>query len=426
MPEPHFEGLRSYTENALRQPEFAAIRTRARRVRRRRAVASGAAVVAAVLAVTGIGYAAAAGPNGGRPQVADSEPAADPDKPQMSDVVATSPNDLYGLLRRCVACGPELFASKDAGATWQPRELPPPIKESVDPRDATLVALGPGVLAWQERRRLTIDEVEKRVRELSPGGTPKGLWITLDDGRTWQPSQVATKPVAAIPAGTRAVDCGLVGQTSPCKVYAVDPATGRFAPLAVQPSGISLEPGAPDLMNVPLGGSPWVTGLDPATRKPALATSTDGGRSWRTHVFTDGVKAVSDEGFTATMYLPSIAAGAGGLVYALTYHSDTEQVPHRSTDGGKTWTAGPPVPQSPDAGFVTTDGAHVIKNGAAFLSARNGSDYRPVTLAGYPQRLLSLTQVTAQSAPGRYLVNADELLATSDDGRTWRRLKLPR
>jgi hypothetical protein len=253
-------------------------------------------------------------------------------------------------------------------------------------------------------------------------------WITVDGGRTWRRAEVDPDPVAAVPPGTRPVDCGLVGESSPCRIYAVDPATGRFAPLATQPSGITYETyWMAYQTDVPLGDHLWVPGLDPATHKPAVASSSDGGRTWRTHVFTDGVPAVVDDGFIATMYLPTVAAGADGTAYALTYREDDRQDPYRTTDGGATWR---PVPGGAadvamDEGFVTADGAHVINTGREVLASRDGGGYESVTLPGYPADLLPLPYITSQPAAGRYLAFSQSPLYLSDDGWTWRPVDVP-
>jgi hypothetical protein len=171
----------------------------------------------------------------------------------------------------------------------------------------------------------------------------------------------------------------------------------------------------------------WVPGLDPATRKPAVASSPDGGRTWRTHVFTGGVAAVATDGLIPTMYLPAVTAGTGETAYALTYREDGRLDPYRSTDGGVTWrpSTGGAVPEAPDAGFVTADGAHVIKTGDEFRASRAGGGYERATLPGYPAELRRLTQVTSQQAAGRYLVFSLALLFISDDGWTWRQVSLP-
>ena len=428
MPEPHFTGLRAYVDNAARQPDFDAVRQRAGRVRRRRAVVSSAAAAVAALLVTGLGYAATAGP-----QVALPKPSASatPDSgwPRVTGVQATGAADLYVLYERCRDCGSELYASDDAGATWQRRSVPPTAGGTLI---STFASLGRGVLVWRDGQLVNLQDLPgssptgSAVAE--PSGTLGREWTTVDGGRSWRQAVVDTKPVAAVPAGTRPVDCHVVGQTSPCRIYAVDPVTGRFAPLATQPSGITVSRNWAGQTDVPLGGRLWVAGLDPATRKPAVASSSDGGRTWHTFVFSGGVPAKPSKlGIIAGMYLPTVAAGPGGTAYALLYHDDHGREAYRTTDGGVTWrpVPGGPVADTPDSGFVTSAGAHVVKSGDGFRISRGGGRYQPVTLAGYPADLLPLPQLTSQQAPGRYVVFADARLYLSDDGQTWRRVTVP-
>lgn len=432
MRESHFEDLRAYAGTAVRQPEFADIRQRARRKRRRRAVASSAAAVVAVLVVTSLGYAATADRRGSA-QVAHpaTSPAAEDGWPRVTSVVATGPAKLYLVREQCRECGPELFASHDAGATWQSRPVPPAPVGGIDPRISSITALGDGILTWQDARIVTREELQG-----SPSMTPAGkaggkrgpvpnklLWITVDGGKTWRRPGVDPQPVAAVPAGTGPVDCGLVGPVSPCLLYAVNPVSGRFAPLATQPSGIAIEWGDTRAL---IGGRLWVPGLDPVTRKPAVASSPDGGRTWRTHVFTDAVAGVADdEGTIAGMYQPTVAAGKNGTAYVVTYRDEVHKATYRTTDGGATWKAGAAVPEMAGAGLVTADGVHVITTGEGSLASRDGGAYEPVTLPGYFTGAQLRDTNPSQQAVGRYLALETLDLLLSDDGWTWRRVRTP-
>jgi hypothetical protein len=431
MHESHFAGLRAYADDAVRQPDFAVVRQRAGRVRRRRVLTSSVAAVVATLTVTALGYAAAGGSGEGPPLVAPTTPGApEAGWPRLINVVATGPGTLYAVYERCRTCDQELYASDDAGGTWQRRTVPPvpPVPQGLPPglaRFSTVVPLGKGILAWTDARLVTVQDMFTSPSATAPSAPQS--WITVDGGRTWRRTEVAAEPVAAVPRGTRPVDCSVVGQLSPCRVYAVDPVGGRFAPLAEQPSGITFEAGWTQQTNVPIEGRLWVAGLDPATRKPAVASSPDGGRTWHTHVFTGGVAAVADQGMIATMYLPAVAADADGTAYAMTYRDDHALEPYRTTDGGATWrpVSGGTVADVPDAGFVTADGAHIVKSGQEFRASRDGGGYGRVTLPGYPADLLRLTQVTWAGATGRYLVFSLSQLYLSDDGWTWRQANGP-
>jgi photosystem II stability/assembly factor-like uncharacterized protein len=444
MPEGHFAGLREYTDDTARQPDFEVIRRRAGRVRRRRrnAVASVVAgLTAAVVVATGL----TTGPgDGGQPAATPTPtPSADANAgwPRWTQVVAARSDELYALYERCRTCDAELHVSADGGRTWSRRTVPPSPTVSGDPdaRPGGMIdALAPGVLVWLDPSTVAMT-ISEPAGSASGGPTGRPLtvdipppaeryWITRDGGRSWARPGVDEQPVNNAPAGTRVVDCGAVKVETPCRLYAVDPATGRFAPLANQPTGIRYTQGWLGYQtDVPVDGRLWVPGLDPVTRKPAVAASPDGGRTWTTHVFTDGVPADESSGFVATMYLPTIAAGAGATAYVLTYKAGRHD-PYRTTDGGATWERlpGGPIAEVPDAGYVTADGAHVVKNGSDFRAFRPGAaGYTPATLAGYPADLRRLTQVTSQQATGRYVVTSGEILSVSDDGWTWRRIGAP-
>ncbi|GIJ71081.1 hypothetical protein [Virgisporangium ochraceum] len=435
MPEGHFALLREYADDVARQPDFDTIRRRAVRVRRRRrhTVSS---VVAGVTALVVAAVGLSVGPDGGGRKAGPAptpttSPGFDPDAgwPRWTAVVAARADELYTVVERCRACGSELLVSADGGRTWTPRATPPrPDDRGTEPRTVALTPLAPGVLMWSEAVTVNLPDL---LSSGSPGASiPPGVernWVTLDGGRTWRRPTIAEQPVAAVPAGTRPVDCAALREEKPCPFYAVDPATGRFARLANQPTGFRYEGWWSAQTDVPVGGHLWIPGLDPATLKPAVASSTDGGATWTTHVFAGGVSADDDGRGVAGKYLPTVAAGTGTTAHALIYSADDRLAPYRTTDGGRTWepVPGGVLPDVPDAGFVTADGAHVVKCGDDFRASRDGGPYAPVTLAGYPAALRMLTQVTSRQATGRYVVTSGDLVYVSDDGWSWRGLTFP-
>jgi len=444
MLEPHFERLRSEVGDAVRQPDFITVRRRAGQVRRRRIVTSGAVFLSSVLTATVLGYAVQSGTD--ERGMAGPAPAASgvPDAvwPRMTSV-ANAGADLYGVLVPCMGCDSELYVSSDGGASWQRRTVPPQPEDAGTPRMAALISLAPGMVAWRDGRSVSIDEALNSASPSSAASPSTSsaspttfdqhvgfrmvdrLWITSDGGRAWRRAVVDTQPVAAVPDGTRPVGCELL-QVPACAVAVIDPATGRFAPLASQPSGIIVLRGWTSQVNVPLDGRLWVPGLDEATKKPAVATSSDAGRTWRTHVFTDGVPAVFHQGVPGTMYLPRVAAGSGATAYVLTYRADDVVDAHYTTDGGMTWRAGDTirVALSSDE-FVTADGSHIVDGDTGFVAARGTGRYTPVTLSGYPEDPTQTTQVTSRQAAERYLVTSETGPYLSKDGRTWRRVRLP-
>jgi hypothetical protein len=254
--------------------------------------------------------------------------------------------------------------------------------------------------------------------------TPEPLWITSDAGRTWRQAAADTQPTAAVLGGTRPVDCDLL-RISTCAIGVIDSTTGRFAPSAGRPTAITVQPGWARQVNVPLDGRLWVPGLDPATNKPAVAISSDAGRTWHTHVFTDGVAAAFGEGSPDSKYLPHVAAGSGDTAYVLTYRADDVVDAHYTTDGGMTWRAGDTIRDvQPSVGFVTADGSHVVGMGTGLVAARGTGRYTPVELPGY-ESPTQAPPVVSRPAADRYLVISEHGPYLSADGRIWERVRLP-
>lgn len=434
MREPQFDRLRSEVGDAVRQPDFNTVRGRAGKVRRRRAITSAAALLATVLGVTGLGYAVQAASNDRG--LVDSAPPATEGPGGVwfpSPLVTNAGTNLYRVFERCRECDAELYVSSNGGESWQRRPRPPAPNNALGPREASLVALAPGLVLWREHHILTATELA------SASGNPSGHespayrpWITRDGGMTWQQAAVDTQPVAAVPDGVRPVDCVVVDVPT-CRIGVIDPVTGRFAPLAAQPTGITVQERWTDETNVPLDGLLWVPGLDPVTNKPAVATSSDAGRTWHTHVFSDAVTAVSaPDGTTATMYLPKVAAGSGKAAYVLTHRAGDVLDAHYTTDGGLTWRNGDTIRNlQHSAGFVAADGSHIVATDTGLVAGRGTGRYAPVTLPGYPADPAGnsedpgLTQVASRQATVPYLVNSDKGPYLSEDGRTWRRVRLP-
>ena len=415
MLEPHFDRLRAEVGDAVRQPDFTTVRRRAGQVRRRRTATASAVFLATVLTATGLGYAVQNRPDHRTAPVTSDVP--DDSWPRMTSTTATG-KDLYGLLQRCRDCDPELYASPDAGASWQRRTEPPEPQDAGTPRDATLLAVAPGTVAWREGRTVPVAEA---LDPASPA-TPDRWWITSDGARTWRPVTTGTQPVTTVPAGSRPVDCDLLPLPA-CRVGALDPATGRTALLAHQPTGITIEGRWTSQTTVPLGGRLWVPGLDPVTNKPAVATSADAGRTWHTHVFTAAAPAAPGHGAAARPY---VAAGPGATAYVLTARAADVVDAYYTTDGGLTWAAGDTIRDArPSGAFVAADGSHIVATGTGFVAGRGTGRYTPVTLPGYPGQSAQIPQITSRPAAEPYLLPAETGPYLSRDGRTWRHVPRP-
>jgi hypothetical protein len=431
MREPQFERLRSEVGDAVRQPEFSTVQRRAGKVRRRRAVSTSAVFLVTALAAVSFGYTVQNTPSdyGSLDPVPTVTGETGTAWPRMTSSASTG-SELYGLYVRCADCAAELYMSPDGGDSWQRRTTPAAPADTTSRNGTTLVALAPGTLAWSEQGNLAVDPFTTQgtdgpTADPTTPATVMRTWITRNGGETWVRTAAASEPAAAVPDGARPADCDLL-ELPACTVGVIDPDTGRFAPLATQPTGIVLEPGWTNEVNAPLDGRLWVSGLDPATRKPAVATSSDAGRTWRTHVFTGGVAATPDGVWLAPMYLPKVAAGTGATAYALTYRQDGVFDTHRTTDGGVTWQAGPAI----DAvqltpGFVAADGTYIVQTAGETVAGDGSGPYSPVDLAGYPDFPMRPVQVVSGKAATRYLLTAEDGAYVSEDGRTWRQARLP-
>jgi hypothetical protein len=432
MREPQFERLRSEVADAVRQPEFSTVRTRAGKVRRRRATTTSAVFVVTVLAAASFGYTVQNSPPdyGSLDPVPEVTCTSDCSWPWMT-ASASAGSELYGVVTRCQDCDSELYVSPDGGGSWQQRSVPPAPGDVPTPREVSLVAPGPGLLAWSERSLIPRDAVQTR----STGGPTAGptaptsapqTWISRDGGQTWTRPAAATEPADAVPAGARPVDCDLVERPA-CEVGVIDPASGRFAPLATQPTGIALEPGWTDQISVPSGGRLWVPGLDPVTRKPAVATSSDAGRTWHTHVFTGGAALPADSGWPAALFTPKVAAGSGATAYALTSRDDGTYDTYHTTDGGTTWKAGASVQRVGFLpGYVAADGSHVMTTDTGVIAGRGDGRYTPITLTGIPEAAMRTVRITTEQADHPYLMPSSGTDAyLSKDGLAWQEVRLP-
>ena len=253
MREPHFDGLRTYADDAVRQPDFAAS-------------GSGRSGCAAVGVTPSRRAPRPWSSRCSRPVSATPAravrkgdfrrrpPAPPPDVgwPRVTSVVATGSDGLYAVYRALPGLRPgavRLGRRRRAPGSVVPCR--PGRRTPASPRTAVIVSLGRDALGWRDLRPVRMVEVRPSgppqasptqpmyVPESPPPPTPP--WTTVDGGRTWRRAVIDPEPVAAVPPGTRPVSCHFVGQPSPCRIHAVDPVTGRFAPLANQPAGIMPE-----------------------------------------------------------------------------------------------------------------------------------------------------------------------------------------
>lgn len=407
MLDSQFDRLRAEVGDAVRQPDFDSVRDRAAVRKRRRHTA---AVAAAVLIAAGFGFVVNRGP-AAPDQVATADP--EPGYPRLIGLTSAG-NDLYALQEPRPDSAAELHVSQDGGATWTSRDLPPMAADADPSREGTFTALSTGLVLW---------------RENNVGATERDrFWITRDGGRSWTRPEIGTKPVDTVPDGVRPVRCALLGVTT-CTVGVIDPDNGRFAPLRNQPTGLSLEFTGNGDVTVPIDGQLWVPGMDPDVQRPAVASSSDRGRTWHTHVFTDAVPdepRPGDDVMPASQHLPELAAGSDGTAYVLTFRSKDLVEVYHTTDGGLTWQAGDTIQGTLlMAGFVTPDGTHVVPRSTDFVAGHGTGRYTPVTLRGFPGNPLYRVRVSEPGTTAPYVVVTQTAAYRSENGLTWQQIRLP-
>jgi hypothetical protein len=251
-----------------------------------------------------------------------------------------------------------------------------------------------------------------------------GQRVSTDGGRTWRTVRLADEPVPAVPAGSY-VDLMRLGDTG--KLVAVDPRTGRAAPLASQPGFTLLCVEADPAQTVLVATGYQVDGGNESTR---LAVSRDGGRTWSTHPLPVGY--FSEPPSTAdgiTLYLvgsvPEISAGEPHEMVQLHPISF-------STDGGATWT-GRDVEDGyfVRTGFVTTDGAHVaVSSGlqehlSYWVSRDKGATYqRRESLPGLPASNEMMYQIVPGTGAYVAWTDGSTTFYRSTDGWNWSKVTI--
>jgi hypothetical protein len=305
---------------------------------------------------------------------------------------------VFRLTTDCPQCGTTTFSvSTDGGLTW--------VAVATTALDGNVQLLGPSVLL------ATTLPAKRR-----PGAIPRSM-VSYDGGRHWT-APVLGAPIDAAPAGA-AVFCwptpyaGLMRDA--CALHVADPRSRRIRPLSSVPPLTAIE-----VNTVPVSAGVWVSGVDPATKRPALSVSHDGGRTWSTHVISELPPVTVEGGHAARIFLPDVASVDGRAAYgvifdngwrAFTTHDGVDRIDWTSLEVEKTTNVGGPS-------FVTTDGTHVlaIDGGIRYLARGEGDlDYRPIALGGVP-----FYAVVTMLPGGGYLAHTDSAIYRSDDGWAWR------
>jgi hypothetical protein len=212
------------------------------------------AILAVLLAVAGVVTISRAGL---RPDVPAAAPPPVPPLPGEVLGLAAGTNTVYAVVNDCSAgCHPRLVASSDDGRTWTDLPLPGAPVSAPVARSWTL-----GVSGVEDR--LAIEDANRGTVTVGSLASP---FVTI--------KVVAGAPLERVPAGRESMTgiCGKPRCATPRLEY-LDPRTGARAALLHQP------PVAPRALGV-AGGQLWVAGIDPASRRYAVAVSTDDGDSW--------------------------------------------------------------------------------------------------------------------------------------------------
>jgi hypothetical protein len=298
----------------------------------------------------------------------------------------------------------QVVGSDDGGHTWSNRGAPINV--------ASVAVLG-------------ADQLVATVLVEAPKPNTQTLQVSVDGGRSWQPTGGAPA-VAAVPAGSAAVcwpdkDGARQAEAPGCALYALDPVSRRLARLSAQPPLTVTD----DLRIEASAGRLWAPGIDPATNRPAIAVSADAGRNWSTHVFADAPGCAVDG-----CPPPSLATGTGGTAYAVVSGDRARAVYRHSAGQAGGWqrvAAADRVPfeRADTSSFVTADGTHVLCHVAASRAQgvagcrfwALGDAYQPVQLDGLPDTVY-LIRRTADGLFYTYSYT-DNVLYGSRSGWLW-------
>jgi hypothetical protein len=213
--------------------------------------------------------------------------------------------------------------------------------------------------------------------------------VSMDGGRSWS-DLVRAAPRATVASGGMVI-CWPADGRAPCRLYAVDLTAGWFALLAAQPSVKPSETASID----DVGGRLWVTGVDPVTGRPAVAVSSDRGRTWSTKVFVDLTDCAAQR-----CGAPELATADGSTVYVMAADSVSQKrIVYRRTEDG-IWqrlnTTNLPYGRGLGWSFVASDGSHVLcdmgesrpgdldVDQCQFWASKDAATYQRVQLAGLP------------------------------------------
>ncbi|MEH1125062.1 hypothetical protein [Micromonospora sp. CPCC 206061] len=343
------------------------------------------------LAVTAVAAAAASVVNVMSPP---PEPAGGSDPLPAGNINWTGAADarhLYAAVQACPdqSCSKvltQLYFSDNGGQGWTPRG------DAIMLVDATVV--GPSTL----------------VATIAGKAAPS---VSTNGGHTWTLAQ-RRSPAAAVPPGA-ALFCWTESDSSWCRPYVVDPAGGWFAALTKPPAL------AQQAQWVRAGDRLWAAGTN-TNGQPAVAVSTDAGRTWSTRTLAcprqecSAVVTTTADGNTAyaVVTAPYIRIVYRGGVTGGWTRMSTQKTADKGGVGG-------------ERSFVTADGTHVlydsvpvgVLDGRSFW-ANSGPDtpYQRVAMEGLPATVYPILR-TPDGWFFTHSYGRERALYGSADGRHW-------
>jgi photosystem II stability/assembly factor-like uncharacterized protein len=314
------------------------------------------------------------------------------------------PTSLFFLdaQRGWISCDSGVFATQDGGKTWQPLLT----QTSADP------------LAVQFSNAEGIDMLSPQVgyaifHQTNLNSGQDALVKTRDGGTTWQP--VYSAPAAALwprqlfqmitdGQGIGVGDAGLMATADAGQTWSALPGKvqAKGCDLAVQVSGLSFPDPQHGWATLKCGLSPW----------PGIATTTDGGRTWREQT---GIGSSSGDGFVGVSF-PDRQTGYLVSQAGYLYHT---------SNGGATFAlADPHSVHTASLQFAAPDLGWELRGTSLFETQDGGKTWQAVPFP-LPVQFFSLLPDGSVWLAAGELQPADgsqpvlRLFSTQDRGRTW-------
>jgi hypothetical protein len=352
------------------------------------------------------------------------------------DVEFLDENRGYAVVLDCTAglskaqsrCHYELGSSVDGGQRWTYRAVPTArfSRASIN-NSVRLEAFKTG--------QLVLDYIGAGFEADSEAATRR--WASADGGRSWQQrSVVPTGQVDTVPPGAKVL-VGCDNPTRCVRVLLVLRPDGTMSRLgSAVPHGLEAGDFADGTVPSTMAsdGSVWLS----SAGSPAwVAVSRDRGRSWRRSelpISAFPVYLSTSAGSTTYVWTQDSLA----VEHRAGLHHTNEVRLYRTTDDGRTWTkitlpGGDNVGDNVDVSAVARpDGGALLFDDSSdrlYEIGPRGAKFDRITGFRASQLAGALTANTLRDAGGRYLLDGygddvGNVLLTSADGHSWRRLSL--